>query len=357
MSLTNDHWNHLNRSKRLQYLIDCAFLICIAQTKKQAHHGGMSWDNTLNDFESILHKVKHLHCDARSLRNKKVIDFLKNLKIDVFEINQNLELSKQLDRSVKQWYKNYFVGLENYQTITMPSTRNVIFEFIAKYNLKKIKIHKLEYWNKPSLKLMGVDTEYFESDKDIKENDFIILGLPLHGNFNSIENLDLFLSDCDRKNARVLIDTCWFPLLKDKWQINFKHKSICSITCTMSKTFPIDGIRSSFRLVPHNEIHQKDIIYNTNKLTSWLMINLLENFNINFIVNEYKHLQNQWCKHLELKPSPSVHNCYATPDIVQYDEHKVITQDGIAREKFLSLIYIMENSDQIIQKLGFPNDI
>ena len=356
MTLTNDQWNYLDRSKRLQYLIDCAFVICTAQTKGKSFHGGMSWNNDESDFESILHKVKHLHCDARSIRDIDVIQFLQNLSIDVFDINQNLNINQQLENTVKQWYKNYFTGLSQYKVLPMPSTRYTIFEFIAKNKIKKIKINKMEYWNKPSLEMMGVDTEYFESIDDVQQNDFFIIGLPLHGNFEILKNLDSFLQECDNKNAKVILDACWYPLLKDKPQINLNHQSVWSVTCTLSKVFPIDAMRSSFRLTPIDQVNPKDMLYSTNKLNSWVLTNLMENFDIDYIVNQYKSKQSKWSKILDLKVSPSVHNCYATKDIYQYDEHKVITQDGIEREKFLSLIYLMENEDLILDNLGSLND-
>lgn len=351
MNPTKDQWNYLDRSKRLQYLIDCAFTICMAQCKGKSHHGGMSWNDKKTDFESILHKVKHLHCDARALRDPGVIDFLQKLNVDVFNINQNLTVNRQLENTVKNWYKNYFIGLSLYKVLPMPSTRYTIFEFISKNKIRTIKINKMEYWNQPSLKMMGVDTQYFDTKNDIQQDDFLIIGLPLHGNFKVLDDFDDFLNTCDEKNAKVLIDTCWYPLLKDKPKINLDHKSIWSVCCTLSKVFPIDAMRSSFRLVPNQHVTSKDILYSTNKLNSWILTKLMDNFNIDYIVNQYKAKQTKWADILELKVSPSVHNCYATEDIHQYDEHKVITQDGIEREKFLSLIYLMENQKLLLNDI------
>ena len=61
----------------------------------------------------------------------------------------------------------------------------------------------MEYWNQPSLKMMGVDTQYFDTKNDIQQDDFLIIGLPLHGNFKVLDDFDYFLNTCDEKNAKV----------------------------------------------------------------------------------------------------------------------------------------------------------
>ena len=349
MIYTEEHWNTLKRSKKFQFLFELAFLISNAQSLNKSYSGEKSWDKVDTNFQSVYGRAKYLYCDTRAIRDIEYIKFLKEYKLNFYEAHQDYDQYDNLVVTAELWLKDYLNIPSSLKLLPMSATRNALIEFLQKNNNRKVRIHQQEYWNKTQLKHYQVHAEYFNEPSDIKENDCVIISVPLHGTFAVPTWINELFESCSKKGVPVFVDCCW-AWLQHNFYLNLEYECVDTITCTLGKLFPIEGFRNGFKFVKQKNVEKFDILYSTNKLGSQLLIDLMKTFPANDIVKKYKGLQDFWCSKLNLKPTPSVHNAYASEDLLWYSEHRMLAEDGVNQNVF-SIIPLLENHDLIIKYL------
>lgn len=353
MIYTEEHWNTLPRSPRFKFLFELAMLIANAQSKGIAPRGGYEWDRVTSDFKSIYGKAKHLYCDVRAIRDPEHIEFIKNFKVDLWKVHQDLDQAERLTDVATKWTSKHLHIGDNLEILSMPSTRNAVIEFIQKNTGRTVRIHQEEYWNKSQLKHYKVDAKYFNDPDDINYNDCIIISLPLHGTYEIPGWTYELFKKCSAIGVPVFIDVCW-AWFQHNFLLNLNYECIDTVTCTLGKMFPIEGFRQSFKFCKKQNIAKYDKLYSTNRFGNELLIQLMEKFPANDIVNKYKDKQDFWCKRLGLVKTNSVHNGKSNDDLLWYAEHKHLVEDGV-NQKLLNLVPLLENHQLILDYLSQTN--
>ena len=346
MIYTETHWNTLTRSPRFQFLFEIAMLISIAQSQNKAPRGERDWDRISNDFKSIYGRAKHLYCDVRALRDPEHIDFLKNYKMDLYKVHQNLDQHNELVDVATKWTGNHLYLGDNLSLLSMPSTRNAVIEFLQKNKERTVRIHQQEYWNKSHLKHYKVDAKYFVNPDDIKENDCIIISVPLHGTYERPEWIYDLFKKCSSINVPILVDACWAWFQHDFF-LDLNYDCIDTVTCTLGKLFPIEGFRQGFKFTKTKDISKYDVMYSTNRFGNQLLIDLMRKFPANDIVKKYSDKQDFWCKKLGLEKTKSIHNAHSGDDLLWYAEHKHLVEDGV-NQNLLNLVPLLENHELVV---------
>lgn len=353
MNYTEKHWSTLKRSKRFDQLFEIAMLISNAQSLGQAYHGERPWDKVEPNFRSVYNKAKYLFCDTRAIRDSKIIEYIKNYKTDFYETLHNFEQYENLVTTAKTWLNGYIDLSSNLQLVPMFSTNSAVIEFLLKNNSRKIRIHQQEYWNKTQLKHYGISATYFTEPKDINDNDCVIISLPLHGTFSIPEWINELFIICSKKGIPVFVDCCW-AWLQHKLKINLDYDCVDTVSCTVGKFFPTEGMHTGFKFTKKEKIQKFDLLYSSNKISHQLIIDLMKNFPVDYLVKKYSDLQEFWCKKLDLEPTSSVHNAYCDKDLYWYSEHRALIDDGV-NQNFFNLIPLFENHDLVLNYIKENN--
>ena len=350
MIYTEAHWNTLTRSPRFKFLFELAMLIANAQSQGKAPRGEREWDKISKDFKSIYGRAKHLFCDVRALRDPEHVEFIKNFKMDLWKVHQDLDQHDRLVEVAKKWISNHLHIGDHLSLLSMPSTRNAVIEFLQKNKGRKVRIHQEEYWNKTHLKHYKVDAEYFSDPDDINYNDCIIISVPLHGTYETPKWIYELFKKCSAINVPILVDVCWAWFQHDFF-LNLSYPCIDTVTCTLGKMFPIEGFRQAFKFCKTKDISKYDTMYGTNRFGNELLIGLMERFPANDIVEKYKDKQTYWCDILGLEKTNSVHNAKSGDDLLWYAEHKHLVEDGV-NQKLFNFVPLFENHDLVVSYLN-----
>ena len=137
MIYTEAHWNTLTRSPRFKFLFELAILIANEQSQGKAPRGEREWDKISKDFKSIYGRAKHLFCDVRALRDPEHVEFIKNFKMDLWKVHQDLDQHDKLVEVVKKWTSNHLQIGDHLSLLSMPSTRNAVIELRNKYHIQR----------------------------------------------------------------------------------------------------------------------------------------------------------------------------------------------------------------------------
>lgn len=353
MNYTEEHWTTLKRSDRFNFLFEIALLISNAQSQNKAPRGECEWDKVDKNFQSVYARAKYLYCGARAIRDPEYVSFLKNYKINFYETHQDFHQYDNLIQTAECWVSNHFILSSDLQVLPMGSTRNALIEFLQKNNNRRLRTHSQEYWNKTHLAHYKAYPECFHTPDDIIENDCVVITLPLHGTFSVPEWTKELFHICSKKNVPVFIDCCW-AWLQHNFSLDLNHSCIDTVTCTLGKMFPIEGFRNGFKFVKKSDVKKFDTIYSTNRIGNQLLIDLMNKFPADHMVKKYKPMQDFWCKKLGLLPTPSIHNCYCDDDLVWYNEHRMLAEDGV-NQNLLQLIPLYENHEMILKYLSETN--
>jgi len=353
MIYTEEHWTTLERSEKFSFLFEISFLIANAQSDGKAPRGEGVWNKTNGDFQSVYGRAKYLFNDTRALRDPEHVSFLKKYNVDFWHTHQDYDQHDELVDTVETWVKNHLIISENLQVIPMTSTRNALIEFLQKNNTRRVRIHQQEYWNKTHLSHYAVAPKYFELPDEITKDDCVIITLPLHGTYAVPEWIDSLFENCTIKNVPVFIDCCW-AWLQHNFKLDLNYDCIDTVTCTLGKLFPIEGFRNGFKFSRRNTVTKYDTLYSTNRIGNRLLIDLMKEFPADHVVKKYKPLQEFWCHKLGLAATPSVHNCYCGDDLIWFNEHRQLAEDGV-NQNMLQLIPLYENHEMIIKYLSETN--
>ena len=324
-------------------------MIANAQSHDKARRGEEKWDKVEKNFQSVYGRAKYLYCDTRALRDPEHVSFLMDYKVKIYDIHQDFDQYDELVMTVEHWVKDHLTLSDNLQVIPMTSTRNALIEFLQKQNHRRVRIHQQEYWNKTQLSHYSAKPVYFKDPKEISKNDCVIITLPLHGTYEVPGWIDSLFATCTAKDVPVFIDCCW-AWLQHNFKLNLNHNCIDTVTCTLGKLFPIEGFRNGFKFSKKDTVNKYDILYSTNRFGNRLLIDLMNKFPADHIVKKYRQFQEFWCGKLGLVATPSVHNCYCGEDLIWFNEHRMLAEDGL-NQNFLQLIPLYENHDMILNYL------
>lgn len=340
-------------SKAYKFLYECAMLIAVAQANGKAYKADLDHDNFNDTFEECHGRASVLFQDNNAIRDQAVMDFLKKKQFDILQLRENYDQKNELDTVFKNWLGEKLIDTESYNVIPMPSTQKAIIEFLAKNKSRKLRIHQQEYWQKDWFDTIPWDFEYYKTPEDIKENDMIVLSLPLRGT-QIIESWFVpLLERCEELNVPVLLD-CAYYWLVDTQKISVKYECIKEVTCSLSKLFPTFTLGAGAKLVKKHLVTKWDTYYTQNRILVDLTLDLCKNFSHDYIIKKYKPLQRKYCNLLEIEPLPCVTHAKIKKDLYEYNCNKMWEHNGLNQD-LLNMSRLYENNELIENYLSAKN--
>jgi hypothetical protein len=246
------------------------------------------------------------------INDTEVISFLKKIekKIKLIKILNDGSIQKKFLNRFKKWIQvsklNKIKNLNRFKYSCISQGTSQAFDyFYLKNHKRNFKIIKGDYAYHPiSLRSGGIKWSFL-NEKKISKNDAIIISVPFSGNGSIAPNFDSILTDCEKQNVPVMIDFCYLPVSAGI-NIDLKYKCIKEVTFSLSKCFPVGHLRIGMRLSLSDDDDPMFVYHKfnyTNRLSSFIGLELIKKFSMDFIYNKYKKKQIFYCKKLNLLPT------------------------------------------------------
>lgn len=145
-------------------------------------------------------------------------------------------------------------------------------------------------------------------DECLATNDALVISLPFSDTGDKHILHEDLLEKCSEMGIPVLVDCAYFGICAGI-DFNFNHTCITDITFSLSKVFPVSNIRIGMRLTrvdDDDSLFVVNKINYTNRIGAQVGIELLSQFNADYIFNKYRNKQIELCKNLEVDISKTV---------------------------------------------------
>ena len=204
---------------------------------------------------------------------------------------------------------NTFIGIEKFPFYAYSNGTSESFDkFYIKNNTRRFRCFRTEYMYHQLAWRNSWPNWLFIEDGKLDENDAVVISLPFSDTGNKHIHHDEILNQCDDLGIPVLIDCC-FAFVSKGIDFNFNHNCITDIVFSLSKTFPVSYARVGMRLTRVDDddtlfVYQK-ISYN-NRFGAALGQHFINKFTPDYIVDQYKDVQIDFCKQLNVESSNTV---------------------------------------------------
>ena len=259
---------------------------------------------------SYTYDKKHLQFGhSTAVNDSDVLEVIKTISLENFS---DVDINRTFCKEYLEWIKrhsNKVTGLDEFNyAVYSHGTSEAFDKFYLKNLNRRFRIFKSEYlYHQLAWRNSGLDWAYIE-DARLDKNDAVIISYPFADTGNKHEQMDFILHNCTALGIPVLID-CAYYTISSGLEFNFNHKCITDITFSLSKMFPVAHARIGMRLTREDDddtlfVYEKANYQN--RLGAILGLELIRNFEPNYIVNKYKDTQLQFCKQTNTIPSSTV---------------------------------------------------
>lgn len=245
---------------------------------------------------------------STAIRDLAVLSVIKTIKLDLdFDVTDEFCLA-YLDW-IKSGSLNQFKGLDQFQHYCYSNGTTEAFDkFYIKNHKRRFRCFKGEYvYHRLTWRNSWPDWQYLDQDP-LKVNDAVVISLPFSDTGNKNLSYDNILSQCQKLNIPVLIDCAYFGTCADI-QFDLDYSCITDITFSLSKVFPVSAARIGIRLT---KIDDDDSLFVVNKINyinrlgPQIGLQLIKNFNSDYIYNKYRIQQLSMCDQYQVIPSNTV---------------------------------------------------
>lgn len=250
---------------------------------------------------------------STAVRDNEVIDCLRDLTMDVFDILDNPKITDQFCKDYLNWIKqstlNHITGLDFFHEVCyINGTTDGFNHFYAKNKDCRFRCIRGDYmyhhlsWrnNYPGWKFIDED--------NIRFNDAVVISWPFSDTGSEHMSTKEILEECSRLKVPVLID-CIYYTVSSGINIDLRYDCITDVVFGLSKTFPVAHARIGIRLTKIDDddplLVVKKINYN-NRIGAKIGSELLRNFTPDYIFNKYRKQQQSICSYLGVTVSDTV---------------------------------------------------
>jgi len=245
--------------------------------------------------------------------DSETVAHLENFKPNLHTVMTDENVIQNFCNKYTKWITstklNSYKGLDSFQYATYANATSESFDkFYMRNNTRRFRCFKGEYMYHQLAWRNSWPNWLFIEDSELDENDAVVISLPFSDTGNKHINHDEILNKCDELGIPVLIDCC-FAFVSKGVDFNFNHNCITDIVFSLSKTFPVSYARVGMRLTRVDDddtlfVYQK-ISYN-NRFGAALGQHFINKFTPDYIVDQYKDVQIDFCEQLNVEPSNTV---------------------------------------------------
>ena len=245
-----------------------------------------------------------------AVQDTHIIEFIKsiNLTDSLWAEGINYQFCEKYFEWIAGTKNNTFKGLENFPYKVYANGTSQTFEiFYIKNKQRRFRCLRGEYiYHQLAWRNNWPDWKFID-ELDLESNDAVVISLPFADTGDEYR-LKEILDACEEKNIPVLIDCAYFGTCKGV-EFDLSYNCITDIAFSLSKIFPVAHARIGMRLTKQDDddlmlVYDK-INYN-NRLGAKLGLELIQNFDSDYICNKYADKQIQLCNQLDITPSKTI---------------------------------------------------
>ena len=259
---------------------------------------------------SYTYDKKHLPFGhSTAVNDSTVLDVIKTISL---ENCSDVDINRTFCKEYLEWIKrhpNTAKGLDEFKyAVYSHGTSEAFDKFYLKNLNRRFRIFRSEYlYHQLAWRNSNLDWKYID-DARLEKNDAVIISYPFADTGNKHELMDFILHNCTALGIPVLID-CAYYTISTGLEFDFTHKCITDITFSLSKMFPVAHARIGMRLTREDDddtlfVYEKANYQN--RLGAILGLELIRNFEPDYIVNKYKDTQIKFCNLTNTQPSSTV---------------------------------------------------
>jgi hypothetical protein len=204
---------------------------------------------------------------------------------------------------------NTIIGLDSFKAAAFSNGTTEAFDkFYLKHSTRRLRYFRGEYMYHTAIGKHYFKEVAFIDDEPIAKEDVVVMSFPFANTGGEHVNYKEVLRQCDALNVPVLID-CAYINIAGGLTFDFNYNCIEEIVFSLSKAFPVGHLRIGMRL---SRIDNDDplFVYNKNKyinrLGAAVGLKLIERYSPDYNFNTYRKTQLEFCKILNITPSPTV---------------------------------------------------
>lgn len=262
-----------------------------------------------------LPSKKHLpYGGARAINNHVIAEFINFTLMNDFQSKTlQPDIVDEFLANYVSWLSsselNKITGFDKFPYARFANGTTEVFDkWFIKNRYRRLRIFRGEYMYHYAVhRNLDMPMKWLE-DEPVKENDHVIISLPFADSGNIRHETESILNTATLLNVPVLIDAAYLGLTKEL-EFDFDHPAIDTIAVSLSKTFPVAGLRIGMRLMREDFDDGLDIYHKTNYQNKWgaaLGNELLKNYSIDYNPKCYSHWQKFKCDEMNLRQSKTV---------------------------------------------------
>jgi len=245
-----------------------------------------------------------------SIQDTQVIEFITGLNLtnSLWVDDINYQFCEKYFEWITDTKNNVFKGLENfpYKLYSNGTSQTFDLFYIKNKNRRFRCLHGEYIYHQLAWRNSWPDWKFID-DLDLESNDAVVVSLPF-ADTGDEHKLKEILAACEEKNIPVLIDCAYFGTCKNV-EFDLSYNCITDVAFSLSKIFPVAHARIGMRLTKHDDddlmlVYDK-INYN-NRIGARLGLELITNFNSDYICDKYAANQILLCNQLDVTPSKTI---------------------------------------------------
>ena len=301
---------------------EIAYALMIASVKDKLNvPGEYLWNIPQEDtFGEIRSKSWSVFSSGNCVKDIEVLEFINN--IDVIKFLKDPWISKKFEEYFPAWIKSCgrynLKGFDEFKYgCFAQGSQEYFLNFYIRNRNKRFRICRGEYWwHMEVWERLNIQWKYLDQE-EINENDVVIISTPFALTGKVHREFQQIIDQCDKKNVEVMLDFIYLPnVTLNNLTIDLDHDCIRSISFSMSKTFPVQNAKIAIRFTRQKLVDPMQISNDenvANRLACGLGLEVMKQFEVDYMVKKYHAEQQNWCRYLGLIPTDVVHFATGQP--------------------------------------------
>lgn len=278
---------------------------------------------------------------SRAIDDDEVLSFIDSISLNLVTALSTHDYVWQFCNEYLEWIKsntlNTLIGLDEFNHVVFSQGTSESFDkFYLKNSKRRFRCFKNEYLYHKLAWRDSFDWCYLEDDS-LRAGDAVIISMPFADTGCEHPDMHKLLRQATELGVPVLLDCAYFSI-SSGLRFDFTYPCITDVTFSLSKVFPVAHARIGIRLTKEDcddLLFVYDKAEYTNRLGPILGLELIRNFNPEFIVNKYKAKQEELCNYLNVCPSNTL--LFGLADLNSYKEYnRGGTTNRLGLHKFLN---------------------
>ena len=299
-----------------------AWLLMVASTQNKLDvPGEYLWNIPANGkFHEIRSKTWSAFSSGNCIKDKPIIEFIEN--VNPSKYLRDPHIVKRFEEFFPHWLTSCarfkLDGLEQFKhSCFAQGSQEYFTNFYLMNRHKRFRIFRGEYWwHMEICDKMGLRWAYLEDDV-LSKDDVVILSHPFANLGDEHPQYKDLIHQCERMGVPVMLDMIYLPnSTEEQMTIDLNPTCIKYLSFSLSKAFPIANARVALRMTREKILDPIQISNDenvSNRLATGLGLEMMQAFEVDYMVKRYAQEQQHWCKALGLKPTKVVHFALGEP--------------------------------------------